>query len=142
MINPLGLSVHHITARVQDIDRATAWYQHVLGLQLLDRGERLDGAMRYADLEIPGFGVSLLQLARPATAVAPGQALVPSWVHIVFAVRDPPALYRDLRARGQRVYTYGPPSESPTSFLLQDSEGNEIEFVAAAGPQPASSLNT
>jgi catechol 2,3-dioxygenase-like lactoylglutathione lyase family enzyme len=129
--NPLGLMAHHITARVHSVARASAWYHDVLGFRLLSQGERLGGTMKYADLEIPGFGVSLVELDQPALAVEPGQALVPSWIHIVFAARDPDHLYRTLRDRGVHVFTRGPETPRVTTFLMYDSEGNEIEIVAA-----------
>jgi methylmalonyl-CoA/ethylmalonyl-CoA epimerase len=135
--NPLQLKVHHITAAVTDIDRAVRWYQQVLGFRLTGRGERNGGAFRYAELEIPGFGVALVQLAG-ARAVSLAEQppadkpLAPDWVHIVFAVPDPDAAWRALKARGADVYTRGPATPPITTFLLHDSEGNEIEIVAAA----------
>ena len=36
--NPLGLTAHHITGSVIDIDRAVDWYQRVLGCRLLEQG--------------------------------------------------------------------------------------------------------
>ena len=133
--NPLGLKVHHITARVHDVARATAWYRDVLGLEPVDRGERMGGAMKYSTLRLPGFAVSLVQLAQPATEVAVGQAVLPSWVHIVFSVPDPDALYRKLQARGEHLAMHGPPPSGPIkSFLVYDSEGTEIEIVAEDEP--------
>ena len=135
MGNPLGLKAHHITARVRDIARATAWYRDVLGLEPAEHGERMDGAMKYATLRLPGFAVSLVQLAQPATEVVAAQPLVPDWVHIVFSVPDPDALYRSLQARGEHLAMHGPPPSGPvSSFLVYDSEGNEIEIVAEDEP--------
>lgn len=131
-LNPLQLKVHHITAAVSDIDRAVRWYQQVLGFRLTERGERNGGAFRYAELEIPGFGVALVQLAGAQPVPAGDKPLAPDWVHIVFAVPDPDAAWRELKARGADVYTHGPPTPPITTFLLHDSEGNEIEIVAAA----------
>jgi catechol 2,3-dioxygenase-like lactoylglutathione lyase family enzyme len=135
MRNPLGLKAHHITARVRDIARATAWYHDVLGLELAEHGERMEGVMKYATLRLPGFAVSLVQFAQPATEVAAAQPLVPDWVHIVFSVPDPDALYRALQARGEHLAMHGPPPSGPVeSFLVYDSEGNEIEIVGEDGP--------
>ncbi|MCC7462757.1 MAG: VOC family protein [Gammaproteobacteria bacterium] len=131
-VNPLQLEVRHITAAVTDIDRAVQWYQRVLGFRLVGRGERNGGAFRYAELEIPGFGVALVQLAAAQPAPLGERPLAPAWVHIVFAVPDVPAAYEALRARGAGVFTRGPATPPVTTFLLHDSEGNEIEIVAAA----------
>ena len=133
--NTLGLKVHHITARVRDIVRATAWYHDVLGLAVTRQGERMQGALKFADLRMPGFGVSLVQLAQPATEVAAGQPLLPDWVHIVFSSPDPDALYRSLQARGEHLAMHGPPPSGPVqTFLVYDSEGNEIEIVPEDEP--------
>jgi len=131
--NPLQLEAHHITAAVTDIDRAVKWYSEVLGFRLMQRGERNGGAFRFAELEIPGFGVALVQLAGAQVAPVTDKPQAPDWVHIVFAVPDPQAAYDALKARGADVYTRGPATPPITTFLLHDSEGNEIEIVAA-GP--------
>jgi catechol 2,3-dioxygenase-like lactoylglutathione lyase family enzyme len=132
--NPLGLKVQRITARVRDIARATAWYRDVLGFEPGDCGTALDGAMQYAHLHLPGFGVSLVQLERPALEVEAGQAVLPSWVHPVFAVADPDRLYRRLQQQGVKVLVRGPQTAARiATFLFYDSEGNELEVV----PEPA-----
>ena len=59
--NPLQLRPDHATAAVADVDRAIRWYQEVLGFTIVNRGERADGA-RSADLEIPGYGIGLVQI--------------------------------------------------------------------------------
>lgn len=128
--NPLGLKVHHITASVTDIDRAIKWYTEMLGFRLDDRGSR--GAMLFAELSIPGFGVAFVQEgARPA-APAPGPAPASAhWQHIVFAVADPERTFNVLKDRGANPRTRAPPGQPIASFLVNDSEGNEIEFVKA-----------
>ena len=133
--NPLGLKVHHITASVTDIDRATQWYREVLGFRLTDHGSRQNGAFKYAELQIPGFGVALVQTRLPAVDVPAGSNVRPSWVHIVFSVDDPERTFRDLKQRGVDVFTRGPAGPGPvSSFLIHDSEGNEIEIVKAGLP--------
>ena len=131
-VNPLGLKVHHITASVTDVDRAARWYQEMLGFTLRERGSRQNGAFQFAELEIPGFGVALVQNgggSAAAAARAPGSA---AWVHIVFAVTDPAQLFGLLKQRGAKVTTRATPPAAIQSFLVDDSEGNEIEIVAAA----------
>ncbi|MGC4028606.1 MAG: VOC family protein [Steroidobacteraceae bacterium] len=131
-VNPLQLRVHHVTAAVVDIDRAVRWYRDMLGFQVLDRGSRMNGAMQFAELAIPGFGIGLLQLAAAVPrAVDPAKSVAPSWVHIVFSVPDPDATFRLLKSRGADVFTRGPVQGPVTTFLARDSEGNEIEFVTS-----------
>jgi len=131
--NPLQLRAHHITAAVTDIERAVKWYQQVLGFRLVERGTRNGGAFQFAELEIPGFGVALVQLAGAQAAPAGEKPMAPDWVHIVFAVPDPQSAYAELKSRGADVFTRGPATPPITTFLLHDSEGNEIEIVAAHG---------
>jgi len=124
--NPLQLKPHHATAAVADLDRAVRWYQQVLGFTVVDRGDRPNG-MRFADLTVPGFGIGLVQ--NPGTPAPAGTSRT-GWVHIVFSVPDPPSAYRQLKARGAEVSVRGnPPPAQITTFLLHDSEGNEIEIV-------------
>jgi catechol 2,3-dioxygenase-like lactoylglutathione lyase family enzyme len=123
---PLQLKPHHATAAVADLDRAVRWYQQVLGATVMNRGERPNG-MRFADLQLPGFGIGLVQNPGPPP---PSTATRSGWIHIVFSVPDPAAAYAALKARGADVSARGnPPPAQVTTFLLHDSEGNEIEIV-------------
>ena len=128
-VNPLGLKPHHITASVLNLDRAEAWYRDMLGFAVRERGSH--GAVRFVELAIPGFGVALVQQpgADPKKHVAP--IIAPRWLHIVFSVPNPDAAYRALKNRGASVSTrQDPAKESVSTFLIEDSEGNEIEIVA------------
>jgi methylmalonyl-CoA/ethylmalonyl-CoA epimerase len=126
--DPLQLKPHHATAAVADIDRAVRWYQDVLGFKVVNRDDRPNGT-RFADLEIPGFGIGLVQ--SPGASSPSTNAARSGWVHIVFSVPEPARAYALLKARGADVSTRGntPPADV-TTFLLHDSEGNEIEIVA------------
>jgi catechol 2,3-dioxygenase-like lactoylglutathione lyase family enzyme len=129
-VNPLGLKFHHITARVRDIARVTAWYRDVLGFEVGSTGVALEGAMHFAHLHLPGFHVSFVQLSHPALEIQSGQPVLPSWVHVVFAVADPDALYRRWKREGRQVSVRGGDAGRVDTFLLFDSEGNELEIVA------------
>jgi catechol 2,3-dioxygenase-like lactoylglutathione lyase family enzyme len=137
--NPLQLKPHHATAAVADVDRAVRWYQEMLGFKVVTRGERPNG-MRFADLEMPaspsrdaasasqGFGIGLVQ--NPGVASSSSNRGGSGWLHIVFSVPDPARAFATLKARGANVSTRGNPSPAEiTTFLLHDSEGNEIEIV-------------
>jgi len=122
---PLGLKPHHATAAVADLDRAIRWYQQMLGFAVVNRGER--AGTRFADLQMPGFGIGLVQSPGTPSAAAPTRS---GWIHIVFSVADPAAAYATLKARGADVVVRGnPPPPQITTFLIHDSEGNEIEIV-------------
>ena len=125
--NPLGLKPHHATAAVTDLDRAVRWYEQMLGFTVVNKGDR-PGGMRFADLQLPGFGIGLVQNPGPAAASSP--AARGGWVHIVFSVPDPAVAYQTLKGRGAEVSVRGNPVPAQiTTFLLHDSEGNEIEIV-------------
>src|ERR1700743_2528220 len=131
--NPLGLKVDHVTASVVDVDRASAWYQSVLGFQLIRHGSFNNGAFKFAELQIAGFGISLVQVAGDeARPLRSGTHAVPSWVHIVFCVADPAHLFEALQRQGVHVWTQDGDSRKPVvEFLISDSEGNEIEILPA-----------
>ena len=130
MSNSLGLKAHHITARVSNLATALEWYLKVLDLQLLDEGELLDGAIKYAVVALSGYSISLMQMNLPAVPGTPGAGAVPSWVHPVFSVPDPEQAYRELVSKGVRVATHGPKVTPVKSFMFYDCECNELEIVA------------
>jgi catechol 2,3-dioxygenase-like lactoylglutathione lyase family enzyme len=127
---PLALRADHATAVAQDLDRAIRWYQAMLGLSLINRGSRPNG-MRYADLAMPGYGISLVQLpATTAKAAAPQAAAATGWIHPVFTVPDADGAYRELLRRGVDAFLRpGQSAEHIAGFLLHDSEGNELEIL-------------
>lgn len=126
----LTLVPHHITATVENIDRAVAWYHDVLGFEIAERGERGPSKIRYAEMKIPGFGVGLVQFpgtTRPEKSERPTH---PIWLHIVFAVPDIAAAKRTLEKRG--VMLRAAEHDGQIAMLtFNDSEGNEIEIVPA-----------
>ncbi len=128
--NPLGLRAHHVTASVADLPRAIAWYQTVLGFKLTQQGSH--GEMQFAVLSIPGFDVALVKAHEKIAASPQENADTPRWVHIVFSAPDPNRLFSELKSRGASPYTHGNNDAAPLmSFLIKDSEGNEIEIVTA-----------
>jgi len=127
--NPLQLKAHHATATVKDIDRAVRWYRDILGFTVAERGSRGGGAMQFAELKIPDYGVALVQLRdAPAAALpTPGGS---GWIHVVFTVPDADLTYHLLEERGARPFLRSGQSASPVAaFLINDSEGNEIEIL-------------
>ncbi len=130
MTNALGLKAHHITGRVRYIDAVVEWYTRILDLQVVERGELMDGRMKYAVLALPGYSISFVQFDEPEGDVASGPAPIPHWVHPVFSVADPDAVYRLLDSKGVRLSTHGPKPPVVKVFQLFDCEGNEIEIVA------------
>ena len=129
--NPLGLKPHHITASVVDIDRAVQWYVDMLGFKVVNRATRPNG-MKGAELDLDGFGIGLVQTAgaQEAAAEPARPPRPPYWVHMVFSVPNPDDAFNRLKARGAKVTTRQAAAGPIRTFLLFDSEGNEIEIVA------------
>ena len=131
----MGLVAHHVTASVSDVDRAVRWYTTVLGFAVRERGVRQNGAFEFAELSIPGFGVALVHIRSSAAAAPAPTAPQPAagWMHVVFSVTDADAAYRALKDKGADVWLRPQAPPGPvTTFLLHDSEGNEIEIVGRA----------
>jgi len=131
-LNPLHLRPHHVTARVWDIDRAARWYHDILGFQIGEHGQH--GAVKFVELSIPGFGIALIK--EPSTGprpAAPSEG-VPRWLHIVFSVPHIDVTYRDLEAKGASLAARKSPDGHIQSFLVTDSEGNEVEIVQDTSP--------
>jgi catechol 2,3-dioxygenase-like lactoylglutathione lyase family enzyme len=126
--NPLGLKPHHVSASVIDLDQAIKWYYELLGFQLLERRERAN--LKSAELRIPGNGIGMVQPRTPAHADA-AVSTKPAWIHPVFADADPDKACRILKEEGANVVARGAEEGAPvSSFLVYDSEGNEIEILA------------
>ena len=130
MANRLGLKAHHITGRVRDLDAVVAWYTGTLDLTVMERGELMNGKIRFAVLGLPGYAMSFLQIDEPEGQVSTGAAPIPHWVYPVFSVPNPDATYRELEAKGVKLATHGPKPEVIKVFQLYDCEGNALEIVA------------
>ena len=87
------------------------------------------GDIMFVELTIPGFGVALIK--EPSAGQAPPQTRdgVPRWIHIVFSVPNPDLAYRALEAKGASLVARRSPNGHIQSFLITDSEGNELEII-------------
>jgi catechol 2,3-dioxygenase-like lactoylglutathione lyase family enzyme len=126
-LNPLELRPHHITAAVRDLDRAANWYREMLGFTISQRGRH--GDISFVELTIPGFGVALIkEPSRVQVAPQTGHGEV-RWLHIVFSVPDTDAAYHVLETKGASLAARRAPNGHIESFLITDSEGNELEII-------------
>ena len=135
--NPLGLSAHHLTMSVENVDRAVEWYRANLGFEVQQKGVlgTGDNPTPFAEMRIATFGVAFIQARAGAERAQPGKATVPRIVHMVFGVADPQALFDLLKSRGVDVSVRPAQKTTPISmFQFHDSEGNEIEIMAASAP--------
>jgi hypothetical protein len=76
-----------------------------------------------------GATASTHDAASPSDTPVPGEA---RWMHVVFTVPDAERAFNELKARGANPFLRpGQPSNPVTTFLLNDSEGNELEITSA-----------
>jgi Glyoxalase/Bleomycin resistance protein/Dioxygenase superfamily len=127
--NPLQLRPDHATAAVTDLDRAVRWYQDMLGFRVLNRGARPNGS-RFADLEIPGYGIGLVQNPGAAPSTTGARS---GWVHIVFSVPDPARAFATLKSRG---------ATSPRAKIRRRHKSQPSCFTTAKGTKSKSFSNT
>jgi catechol 2,3-dioxygenase-like lactoylglutathione lyase family enzyme len=130
--NPLHLRAHHVTARVWDIDRAARWYRDILGFHIDQQGQH--GDVKFVELSIPGFGIALIKEPSTGSRPAVPNRDVPRWLHIVFSVPRIDLTYRDLEAKGASLAARKSPDGHIQSFLITDSEGNEVEIIEDTSP--------
>lgn len=111
------VTLHHASLRVADIDRASAFYERLLGLAAIER----------PDLGLPGrwYGIGAGQLHLIESA-ALGAEIDPSGPHFAIAVADLDAARRELAAAG--VPTLDP---GGNQLWLRDPDGNVVELTAA-----------
>ena len=81
--NPLCVTSASHHGQRRNLDRAVTWYQQMLGFAVRQRGRQ--GAVRFVELAIPGFGVALIQ-DRSALLLnpSPGARTAPYWIHMCF----------------------------------------------------------
>jgi catechol 2,3-dioxygenase-like lactoylglutathione lyase family enzyme len=114
--SPAAHTLGHVALRVQDMERAKAFYLS-LGLQLTW------DAPDWAYLEWPGGGSGIALLSPDYKAAGP---------HFAFHFRDRAevdAVHAQLVAAGQACGPVHDHRDGTASFYLQDSEGNWLEML-------------
>lgn len=116
--------LRQVAQRVDDLDRAVAFYRDVLGLELIARFEP-------PGLAFFRMGTTRLLLERGAT---------PALLYL--AVTDARVAVEELRASGVTIEsdvqvihvddagTFGPPGEAEEMAFIRDSEGNLLGLAA------------
>jgi len=130
--------IDHACVRVEDFDRAVAWYGEKLGFSIEKRwrAEQLpDVEMAYlsgpsgARIEIIGGGDSC---GAPGGGNFMEQFAIRGWNHVCFHSDDVDATVADLASRG--VPAVLPPTDFPEApdkriAIVQDLDGNFVEFI-------------
>ncbi|MER5353617.1 VOC family protein [Kitasatospora sp. NPDC002551] len=144
----------HVAVVTRDVERLSAFYQEVLGAQLLKRlelrsprfaaGVGVPGAEAVTvHLRVPGADtvVELTEYRRGEDGTPKAPANAEGWRHIAFRVPDLAAAAEELRRLGLPIEGEGPvvvdlPVEAAgTGFLyFRDPDGNIIELIEPPGP--------
>jgi lactoylglutathione lyase len=140
------IGADHTSYTISDLDRSLAFYQNVLGLELLWQRD-IDNPyfceiigfpncfVRAAHLRIPGseHHIELLQYMQPAGEKADVRTMNVGSSHISLVVEDLPAAYAELKKAG--VVFRSPPVEITTGanqggwgVYLLDPDGITVEL--------------
>lgn len=113
----------HFVLRVRDLDRSIAWYEEVVGMEVVQRVGKL--AFLTYDDEHHRLALGETPVESEPTPGAPGLD------HVAYTLADLGALlstYRRLEAKGYRPslpINHGP----TTSLYYTDPDGNGVEFL-------------
>ena len=112
----------HYVLRVRELETAIAWYEEVVGMEIVHRSEKI----AFMSFDDEHHRVALAET--PVSAeVVPG---APGLDHVAFAfdsLGDLLSTYRRLEAKG--IKPFWPINHGPTTSLYyKDPDGNGIEF--------------
>jgi catechol-2,3-dioxygenase len=112
----------HFVLRVRELDRSIAWYEEVIGMQMVHRGEKL------AFMSYDGEHHRIALIETPVGAEPPPGA--PGLDHVAYAfdtLGDLLSTYQRLKAKG--LEPYWPINHGPTTSLYyRDPDGNGVEL--------------
>lgn len=125
--NPLQLKAHHASLSVDDLDRAQAFYQDILGFKPGNVRKADNGETR--QLVIPGFAINLTKRIGSMRHPRAEGSLEQGWIHIVL---ETPIL-DEVRARLDEQSVPNRPALNAdgelSRLLVFDPEGNQIELI-------------
>lgn len=125
--------IDHVAITVADVDATIAWYERVLGAELLYGEAWRSGTMPVAIVQVGGSRLSLHRAAAPASPHA--AAPTPGSVDICFRALGPVAtIQRGLAAAGVEVVEGPVPRPAAdgrrgASVYLRDPDGNLVELL-------------
>ncbi len=125
---------HHVGVSVADMDASIAWWERMLGFNLL---RRYHLASIPAEISVLGNGALHVELLRvPAPRPASTERRIPDDdlqtcgnKHVAFSVADVRSFIATLRERGADVVWLKELPDGRAASFIRDNEGNLIEFV-------------
>lgn len=126
--NPLGLSIHHATLGVADLDKERDFYHSVLGFSvgLFRNRPQFD----HQQMHIPGFRLDMICQKGSTRPTPQMDNAKQGWLHIDFSTADPDAVFHRLKDRGINVVPGRMEGDKVASFKVIDPEGNLIEITS------------
>lgn len=121
-------SIHHVAARVTDLERSIAFYADVLGFVTRGRATLASGA-RIAFLAHPGGGCEL-ELIAGLHDHHPGDGLVH---HVAFLVDDVDAAFARIAAAGATMLDAAPETlaSGRRLFSFRGPDGERLQITSA-----------
>jgi catechol 2,3-dioxygenase-like lactoylglutathione lyase family enzyme len=135
-----GMRPYLVAISVRSLEQSVAWYEKVLDLHLVEKKAFPDQGLAIAFLESEGFRLELIELrgsvgragcvkdpSNPATLQGIGK--------YAFVVDHLDEVATTLVQRGAKIYfdTRKDPEPSERSVIIQDNDGNWIQFFQRPG---------
>jgi catechol 2,3-dioxygenase-like lactoylglutathione lyase family enzyme len=133
-VNPMALEADHVTASVEDLDRESAWYKRVFGMQQVTRSKPTKD-LEVLQLGIPGFRIDLVKQAGSSRQHQASGYQAQGWLHVVFRAPSITDAYARLQAQGTDVIANRSDKGEIYRLVLHDPEGNELEVVPLTSPR-------
>jgi len=127
--------VHHAALTVSDAERSAAWYQDLLGLQVVLSGDDDEVSFRVlADFD-SGVVVGVRQYHGKTRVDDAFDEFRVGLDHMAFAVASRAELEAWERELERRAITYSPIAETPigTVIVFRDPDGIQLEFWLPGG---------
>ncbi len=138
---PLGstASCDHVGIVVRDMGEALAWYDHVLGAELISSFPLADNSGKGALVRVGKCRLELLEINASVGSGATGEALLRQRGinHLCFTVDDLIATTSELKSRGVK-FVWDPrdmPDLGLRIALFEDLDGNLLELWQTLEPQ-------
>lgn len=133
------ISAHHVGISVPDLEESIAWYERMLGFEVVRRvAQDASPRMTFALLRRGDFHIELFEVADaeplPEYRRDPSADLrVHGTKHLAFQVADARAAAAELEARGAEIAMGPVENERSTFVFIRDNSGNTFELIQPKG---------